>query len=210
MLTVTTASIPGREHHLAAAVASTVQEGVDAHLVCRKERSTPPQVACADAHNRMLRSVQTCWVQRLDDDNLWMPHHMATVAPILREYAAGGIDVLYTYAKGLPAEQKDCNEWTQQRLIAELSEKNFLDGSGAIVRTDTLRRVGGWPTDWWRDRFVSGGWGEGKDYEDWELWRRLALSGCKFRCVPMETWVYQVGDWPRILNTWHVPEGGPV
>jgi len=87
------------------------------------------------------------------------------------------------------------SDWPQERLCATLDERNVIDGGAAIVRRENLLGVGGFPTEWTGGLVSEGGHYEDSAarFADWELWRRLAHAGARFRCIPASTWVYNAG-----------------
>jgi len=188
-VTVLTPSIPGREAQLVEAIASVNAQTVqaDAHLI---RVQTPPgplgPVHIAAQRNALLDAVTTDWVATLDDDDLWLPHHLATVAPYLRT-----ADLVYTWPTPEWAIHRlDCTGWDHRILEARLRNGNFIPSS-ALIRTGLLRRVGGWQTTGYDGRFETGAF-----WEDHDLWIRLARMAATFVCVPEETWVYRMdGEW---------------
>jgi hypothetical protein len=194
-LTVITATIPGREFLLAEATNSVNWQTlpVDKHLVRCEEPYGVGEVHLATQRNALLTMVETEWTAVLDDDNLWLARHHATIAEGLTV-----ADVIYTWDTSTTRPRVDCNGWTQDRIIATLDAGNFIDANAAI-RTSALRAAGGWPTDWEGPRRAEGGHfaNSPASSEDWELWRRLARAGARFLCLPVETWTYGMGEWRR-------------
>ena len=190
-LTVLTPTIPGRESLLAECIASVFAQNlpVEAHYVAARRRDgSVVQVHTAKQRNSVLTAATTEWVCALDDDDLWLPHHIETIVPAL-----DGADVVYTLDVDAHLPYEDCTDWSQQQLINRLEPGNFI-AAGAAIRREVLLSVGGWPTDWQNGHYV----GSPCFFEDWELWRTLARVGAKFRCVPVKTWQYRPGDWPRM------------
>lgn len=108
----------------------------------------------------------------LDDDDLWHPHHLATVWRVMQET---GADVVYA----------DCEEVGRRdgyRTVvcdfdaARLASENFICVPATLVRTHALRSVGG---------FASGA------LEDWETWKKMHAAGCRFVHVPEVTVTYR-------------------
>jgi hypothetical protein len=107
--------------------------------------------------------------------------------------ASLGADVVYSYDRDHVIPRVNCNEWDTDRLRGTLDAENFIDLSAAIIRRDVLEGVGGFPVELWTGGLVcDGGHFEGSpaNFQDWELWRRIAKTGGVFRCVPAATWVY--------------------
>ena len=124
----------------------------------------------------------------LDDDNWWLPDHIAVLVD-----ASNGADVVYSYDRDGVIPRVNCNEWDADKIRFYLDAENFIDGGAAIVRTSALRDAGGFPVEWEGGLLCDGGHyvGSPANFADWELWRRLARSGARFRCVPAATWVYR-------------------
>lgn len=198
-ITVTTASVPGREQLLAEAIASVNAQTSRpfAHLVRVQE---PPGGQLSPLHlasqrNALLDAVETEWLAVLDDDDVYLPHHFETIAPHLDD-----ADVVYTFARVGCVSRYDTNDVTTADLVARLRQGNCIP-SNAAVRAETVRDVGGWSADGFdfdRRRYIS----TNATWEDWDMWLRLARAGATFRCVPNETWDYRSGDWDKATTSW--------
>lgn len=196
-ITVITPSIPERRRLLAEAIDSVQAQTspVEAHLI-RVQR--PPRGALSSAHlamqlNALLTAVDTEWVAPLGDDDIYLPDHVEKIRP----YLGQGADVVYSWARNEYEQFRvDVTGWDPAQVARKLEERNFIRTT-ITMRTELVRRVGGW-TDEYRDGVFTA---TGVPYEDWDLLIRLARAGARFRCVPFETWEYRIGDWRRIL-TW--------
>lgn len=174
-VTVITASIYDRIGLLAENIASVANQTVrpSAHVIDQHEAECYGPI---EAYNRLARLVDTEWLAILDDDNVWLPNHLETVLPAL-----DSADIVYSWDIGGTRPRIDCTDWPQSRLVEHLQGANFIDQSCAI-RLSVYRDVGGF-----RD--------PGHEFMDWDLWQRLARSGARFACVPIDTWCYRVGPW---------------
>jgi hypothetical protein len=117
--------------------------------------------------NRLIGGVTTEWTLFLDDDDLLMPHYVATVERYFTD-----ADVVYTdwVVSGAVDPQP------LDRFDPELLQiRNFIPVT-ACVRTSVLREVGGFPD---------------ARYEDHELWKALYNQGYRFRHVPVVAWHYR-------------------
>jgi hypothetical protein len=198
-ITVITASIPERRRLLAEAIESvqTQTSPVEAHLIRVQQ---PPRDVLSPTHsatqlNALLAAVDTEWVAPLGDDDIYLPHHVEKIQPHLGH----DVDLVYSWAKDEYEDFRiDVSDWTPAQVAHRLEEGNFIR-STITIRTELLRRIGGWARD-----FRDGAFGEtGVPYEDWDLLIRLARAGGRFRCAPFETWEYRVGDWRTNLTSEH-------
>jgi cellulose synthase/poly-beta-1,6-N-acetylglucosamine synthase-like glycosyltransferase len=124
----------------------------------------------ATARNAALREVSSEFVAFLDSDDLLFPHALEALAARL----AAEPQAPFAYGRGLSARREESG-WTVEGLIqtdpdelrdplCALFSRNSVPSSGALVRTASLRKVGGY------DENVT--WAE-----DHHLWVRLALGG---------------------------------
>ena len=144
-VTVLTTTIPGRESLLVENMRSVYGQSVpvarqviSAHLPTSTE---PAMVHYSKAKNRMLPGVKTAWVAVLNDDDFWLPNHVAQILPYLKD-----ADVIYTFESGNTRPRVNINQWTREQVIRQITFGNIIDGNSAI-RTSLLRKVGGFPTD---------------------------------------------------------------
>lgn len=199
-ITVLTVSIPGREDLLAenlrSVYAQTVPVARQLILAHVATDDGMPQIQYARAKNRLLRSVNTKWVAILNDDDLWLPHHVETILPHL-----DGADVVYTFDKGRTRPRVNANGWDKATIGRYLEQRNMVDANCAI-RCAALIEAGCFPTDWAGGDPKRGG--HFKDspaaWEDWALWIRMNELGARFRCVPVETWWYRTNSPQQICG----------
>jgi hypothetical protein len=199
LLSVITATIPGREESLAEAMRSVAGQThvIDAHLVSCEAPHGPSPVHQATQLNRCLAMATSDWIAVIDDDNTWLPDHAQILLTFARYVDA---DVIYSFDRDHQLPREDVSEWPQEQLCATLEERNVIDGGSGIIRREKLLGVGGFPTEWSGGLVSEGGHYEGSAarFADWELWRRLAKAGAVFRCVPASTWVYNGGGHLRM------------
>lgn len=191
MLTVLTATIPERELRLSIAMQSVAKQSrqVDAHIVSCRAPFGPSPPHQATQLNQCLLAAASDYVAVLDDDNWWLPGHAATLLAVAEVVDA---EVFYSFDRDGVLPQKNVNGWTQEALVGTLEKENLIDGGAAIIKRSALVSAGGFPTQWEGSFLHDGGHYANSEanYADWELWRRLAHSGARFRCVPVPTWVY--------------------
>jgi hypothetical protein len=183
-LGVITPTIPGRESLLAEAVLSVAGQqpvrGVEVvHAVAADHERSGPAVV----RNRVAQSLDVTHLAFLDDDDVWEPHHLATVLPALAR-----ADVAATLAT-----IEGRRRWDPQLAKFDpdaMRHANFLPLCGAVVPADLFASVDGFPAD-------------GRLYEDWGLWLALLDRGARFEIVPQRTWRYRFGAWDsRSREVW--------
>ena len=197
-ITVLTVTIPGREDILARNLRSVNEQTVPVmrQFICSHiPAARNPQVHYSQAKNDLLESVDTEFVAVLNDDDLWLPHHIETLAPYIHDS-----DVVYSWETGNTRHREDCNNYSQKQIIERFENHPIIDGS-CIFRTDLLRAVGGFPTDWEGPGPREGGHYKNSkaNFEDWRLFQALSKAGARFTCVPSVTWTYST-DTPGRLS----------
>lgn len=200
-VTVLTPSMPGREHLLAVAVESVAAQTVRprAHLVriaAPARELGPNPIDAARQRNILWRTADTEWVAWLDDDDIWLPEHLATLAPAL----APGVDVVYSHS-ALTNRHTDVTDWRQEVLVNQLRANNCI-ASNAIVRRSAIEKVGGYPEDYDYGRHAFATGRGAYTWEDWAMWVLLAESGARFVCVPAQTWEYRNDPARSMLHKW--------
>ena len=129
-----------------------------------------------EQHNRLLRLVETEWLAVLHDDDIYLPHYVETILPAIED-----ADVVYTFSTTPEVSRQDVSGWPQNQLVAALERSNIVPACAAI-RAESVRYIGGWQHV---DKPL---------FSDWSNWLRLARSGARFRCVPIEAWSYRFHD----------------
>lgn len=163
-ITVVTPTTPGREALLAECVEAVAAAGLPQIVAVDRDRRGP-----AATRNDVLDQVTTGWVLFVDDDDLLLPNYLQVVSPHL-----SAADVVYTSWELVGAEEPAPIPVFDANLLAW---RNFIPVT-ACVRTELLRRVGGFPDE---------------RNEDWALWRLLLAGGARFVYVPQVAWVYRRG-----------------
>ena len=150
---------------LAEAVASVKHQGVEVqHLVGvdHTRRGAGPVL------NDLLSDAVGEWVMVLDDDDLLLPHHLATLTPYLEHG-----DVIYSE----PIVEGGTFVLYEHPFDGELLRRRNLVSHNALMRTELVRDVGGWAPI--------------REF-DWDLFKRLHGRGASFVKVPEKTWVYRL------------------
>lgn len=170
-ITVITASLPERisqREECIRSVAAQIIPPAD-HLIAIDYQ----KVGGWRPRNMLVSQVETKWTQLLDDDDLLLPNHLATML----EHTEGA-DVIYSYASviGDPA----FNLYNRP-FDPDLLRTTSIVSHVAMVRTELLLDLGGFENI--------------KGY-DWRFWIRALDAGAKFVSVPDVTWVYRLNpEW---------------
>jgi glycosyltransferase involved in cell wall biosynthesis len=138
----------------------------------------------AGARNAGLARVQTEYVTFLDSDDLLLPGAIESLLPALRRRP----EAPFCFGRGLAAARLP-EGWTPrgaigpdgrevEALLGSLYARNSVPSSGALVRTEMARDIGGWDP---AIRFV----------EDHDFWVRLARHGEPVH-VPELVCVYRI------------------
>lgn len=132
--------------------------------------------------NAAVASVTTDYFCLVDDDDLLLPDHVATLTANLTA------DIVWTWCRVEGRSGWDPNSgWTTGRLATG----NFIP-SNMAMRTALWNQLGGY-------RLVGPG-----DHPDWDLLRRAESSGATFLNVPTVTWVYRFHGGNMSLGGQHV------
>lgn len=182
VVTVVIPTMPGRERWLSEALESVWAQ------------TTPCLVSIAyDAHgegaavtrNRALRNVRTRYAAFLDDDDLLMPHHVAT---LLEKAQSSRCDVVYSGARVIGPNHleldmgRNWDHFGSPFNPERLRNYNYIPVT-ALVRTKAALTAGGF-----RDMSTANG---ADPCEDWGLWLAMLDAGYVFRHVPVKTWIYR-------------------
>jgi glycosyltransferase involved in cell wall biosynthesis len=122
-----------------------------------------------DARNGGIDQVTTEWVCHLDADDELEPGYFGAMASGVSDVRAPSV----RYARR--ARVRDAASVPKVAGHAhDCSAECLIDGNwlvvGSLVRTDMVRRVGGWRDFPWS--------------EDWDLWLRCHLAGATFEAIP--------------------------
>jgi glycosyltransferase involved in cell wall biosynthesis len=116
------------------------------------------------ANNEGLRQARGKFVAYLGHDDLWLPHHLATMVAALED----GADLAHGIARMVAPK-----EWPRQALRPRYRPGDWMPPSNVAHRRGLIDRVGGW-----------------KDYRtltidpEIDLWRRIHESGASVVFVP--------------------------
>ncbi len=132
--------------------------------------SPHPTESCDGPRNLGIQTARGAFVAFLDDDDIWYPERLAKVKKAFDEHpdascvchnemknVNGRIDGVFRYGP-----------WTDDLYDRLLYEGNCLSSCGTTIKTDVVRRFGGFDTR--------------RDYTevaDFDLWIRMAEKGVK-------------------------------
>jgi len=174
-LTVVTATLPERLdmlHELRQCIA-TQTERPRWIVHTDHDRRGPARVI-----NDLVDEVETTWLFRCDDDDLFDVDHFATIG----EHLDDGADIVWSWPRVDPPG------WIGETGLQVNMPLDFLERfnwipSAAAVRVSLWRDLGGYlPVH----------------NEDHDLWLRAHRAGARFRLIPRATWTYRLGDWPHL------------
>ena len=124
------------------------------------------------ARNVGLERARGEAVALLDDDDVWLPHHLETVWNEMERTEA---DVVYADCEEVG--RRDGHHIQVRPFDSSLlATENFLCVPATLVRTSSLRAVGGFPAG---------------SLEDWGLWKAMHAAGMRFSFVPSKTVLYR-------------------
>lgn len=118
----------------------------------------------AAAMNRAIAEARGDVIMFLDADDFWLPQ---MVAAQVRTMVETGAEMVY--AQPVRCDENGVDLPTRfpdpvpQRCLPDLLRSNRLNGCGACVRTDVLRKVGGFDGRFW-------------PADDYHLWLRIAVE----------------------------------
>lgn len=181
-ITVAIPSIPQRKMKLRQAVSSVLGQtytaaGISVAVDLRAEGS-------AVTRNRALDAVQTEWVAFLDDDDVFLPHHLEILINAAEET---GADVIY----GLPRVIDEFGnikprywQWGgPPEFDADLLRQSSYITVASLVRTHLAKEVGGFVFHQDKD-FPT------ESYDDHGFYLRLLDAGANFHHVHRETFIW--------------------
>ncbi|WP_274029440.1 glycosyltransferase family A protein [Streptomyces sp. MMBL 11-1] len=139
---MTIATIPPRAKRLRQAFASVAAQTLQPHAVVVEYDHD--RTGAAATKNRALDKVTTEWVAPLDDDDLFLPHHLAALHAHALET---GADVVYSLPRVIgPDGQEQPRAWDWgggPEFDPELLQTKAYIQTTSLVRTEAALAVGG-------------------------------------------------------------------
>jgi hypothetical protein len=127
------------------------------------------RTGCGLTRNRIVASLDPSfgWLAFLDDDDLMMPCHLQVLASESDE-----ADILYSDVETSGWEKT----WTTGPFdVSRLYVRNYIPVT-VLMRRSVFERARGFSKVF---------------AEDWDLWKRCAVMGARFKYVPQLTWIYR-------------------
>ena len=172
------------------------------HLIAAEAKATdqPRPVAIAQAQNALLAGVDTEWVLRLADDD-----ELTENAVELLLAASEGADVVYGPDRDGQAGVTDVSGMGYGALCRFMEGADTGEASGTLMRTEFLRKIGGFVTNW-RNGHFHHPWIDVclHYFEDRATRQVLAMSGATFRMAAGPVWVAGL-DGPDRVGSLPVP-----
>jgi glycosyltransferase involved in cell wall biosynthesis len=171
MITVLTPSLPERYCMLTECRKSVSHQTMKAfdHIIAIDQQRKGE----ADTLNTLLRESKTEWIAFLNDDDLFLPHHLERLWAEHDE-----CDVIYSDCE----MQGACKSWTSQDFdLFSLRVKNYIPTT-VLTKKSTLLSVNGFRK---------------AVYPNWDMWLRLGELGAKFKFIPEITWIYRIHSGSR-------------
>lgn len=190
-VSVLIATIPGREELLDRALGSVEKQIRQPDEVIVEP--DPDRTSAAETRNRGLSKVTSEYVAILDDDDYLMRNHLKVLMRVAE--AEPHQDLIYPTPKIIGMRDPTAVvvggkwrrpwglEWTEDHRQHMIQKGNFVPVT-CLIKTESLRKVGGFPEPDHPDRRIS-------HCEDWLCFRRMALKGMNFRHINVETWVWE-------------------
>lgn len=132
----------------------------------------------AKTRSRALSGVGTEWTALLDDDDEWLPGHIAQLWRHAQETGADLVYPWFTVPEGWdPWPEREGQSFDE----ALLRTMNYIPIT-VLVRTDLLWEAGGFtPKDPDNPESLC---------DDWGTWERLLAAGAKFSHLNSRTWIW--------------------
>lgn len=173
-VSVLTPTIEGREHLLVECIQSVQAQTAPptVHIVIVDADGAGPAVM----RNFMLRKADTPLVAFLDDDDLLDPDHLEHLTAAIE---ATGADLAFSWHRVVGQHAPlvaRFNSWGAEARAYMIAGMNVIPVT-VLARREAVMAAGAFnEADW---------------AEDFGLWLRMMDNGCKFTCVPRETWTYR-------------------
>jgi glycosyltransferase involved in cell wall biosynthesis len=170
-IAVITPMLPERHLFLCEAIDSVCRQTLvrDWHLIALDSS----RQGGSAMRNHLCLGTSADWVAPLDDDDYFLPNHLASLIASSTE-----ADVVYSRCRVIGREGWDpSGPFDPDRL----RQGNFISVT-TLIRRSLVLELNGWRK---RDECPNG-------FVDWDLWLRALDIGARFVYVPEVTWVYRL------------------
>lgn len=133
-------------------------------------------LGAAITKNRGISRVDTEWTALLDDDDQFLPSHLAKLHAAAIAYSA---DVVYSVPL-IPQNPNFVNGEPQyyKPFSAEVLQRRSYIQTTSLMRTSLLKEAGGFQCP------------QGSNYDDWGCMLAMHGLGAKFHHVPEQTFIW--------------------
>ena len=179
LITVVIPTIPPRDALLQDALLSVKQQTMDARLIVPFVEMDHDHRGAAVTRHRGLMEVTTPWVAFLDDDDVFMPHHLEKLFAFAEET---GADYTYSWFETVP---HGCDPFPDTHYTAPWDPQNPRQTTiTTLVRTSLAQEIGflGWPEQDTGDGMRAG--------EDWAFTLGCNANG-KITHLVERTWYWR-------------------
>jgi len=133
-----------------------------------------PTGSCAAPRNIAIQQAQGYYVALLDDDDIWYPDKLGVC---VRELEMHPQAALVCHAQRVVRDGRFVTvnvwgPWSHDMYERLLYERNCLSPGAVVIRTEILRRVGGFDV---REAYLG--------CDDYDLWIRLARTSAMFHFI---------------------------
>lgn len=148
-----------------------------------KIRRLPVNCGLAHALNAGLDACDGQWIMRMDSDDIALPDRLRLQLDYAGEHRDADLISSWCeeFSDGTSVTRIKSSPVTHDSVVRALKWRNVLVHPTILVRAATLRRFGGYRTEF--DKL-----------EDYDLFVRLALAGARFRVIPKALLKVRVGQ----------------
>ena len=147
------------------------------------ELVSQPNKGIGGSRNSGIRKSRGEFVAFLDVDDTWMPEKLASVATFLGEHPEVDLVCHHEWMDRGNGALRRLSHGPHASYEDLLFKGNTISTSAVTVRRTLLDRIGGFS----EDLSING-------VEDYDLWLRLARSGCRIAYLPEVLGTYRVHD----------------
>lgn len=176
-ITVCIASIPPRTKLLRRAILSVLNQSLAADAIIVEVDTK--HLGARATKNRALHKVTTKWVAWLDDDDYFLPEHLAILSAASRRKEP--VDVIYPWPE-MDGNNDPSPQWFGVPFDADALRRGSYIPTTSLINAKLAQKVGGFqhpPKKY-------------PPYDDHGLYLAMLEAGAEFLHVPERTWVWNV------------------